>query len=247
MMPQNMQNMGPGFEAFVMVIFAFQIWMTVDSVRRRSPFLWSLLVFLIPLAAIIYFATIFVPAFRNRKALPAGPTIEELAEQVRLVPSEANRLTLADRLALMGRLPEAVGRYREILRQNKESKEALHGLSRAFLALGRPQEAVEELANLMEIEPAFRDYSAALDYAEALWQAGKHDDTIGLLSGLVGVSKRIEHRTALAHYLKEQGDKVTARSELDQALRDFDSSPESVQRRDSALAERARKLLAELS
>ena len=83
--------------------------------------------------------------------------------------------------------------------------------------MNRPLEAIEELARLMELDPAYRDYSAALDYAEALWQAGQRDDAIGLLTGLVGVSKRINHRMALAHYLKEQGDPVTARRILEQS------------------------------
>lgn len=247
MTPQDLKTMSPLQLTIYGAILAFQLWMLADSIRRRAPFFWSLLLFLITPVSVVYFFVIWLPAMRNRRALPTGPTLEDLAEQMRQVPSEVNKLAFADRLAMQGRFPEAVGRFREILRLNKESKEALHGLSRTFMAMGRPQDAVEELANLMEIEPAYRDYGAALDYAEALWQANRHEDTIGLLTGLVGVSRRIEHRTALAHYLKEQGDKVTARNELDQALRDFDSSPESVQRRDRALAERARKLLAELN
>ena len=248
MTPHDVQNMTPLRLTLYGAIIAFQVWMLADSIRRRVPFFWSLLLLLITPVSVVYFFVIWLPSMlRSRRALPAGPTLEDLAEQMRQVPSEVNKLAFADRLALHGRFPEAVGRYRDILRSNKESKEALHGLSRAFMAMGRPQDAVEELANLMEIEPAYRDYTAALDYAEALWQANRHEDTIGLLTGLVGVSRRIEHRTALAHYLKEQGDKVTARSELDQALRDFDSSPEPVQRRDRILAERARKLLAELN
>jgi hypothetical protein len=67
------------------------------------------------------------------------------------------------------------------------------------------------------------------------------------LTGLVGVSKRINHRMALAHYLKERGDSATAKNELNQALRDFASQPDFVQRRDRRWADRARKLLAEMN
>ena len=70
---------------------------------------------------------------------------------------------------------------------------------------------------------------------------------IGLLTGLVSVSKRINHRMALAHYLKERGDSANAKSELDQALRDFATQPDFVQRRDRRWADRARKLLAEMN
>jgi len=234
-----------------LVIGAFQLWMLVDSIRRRSPFYWHLLIFLLPLAAIFYFFLVKLPELTGRKPAPslapAGPTLEGLSELARETPSELNKLAFADKLAELGRFPEAIGRYRDVLRVNRDSKEALHGLARALLALGRPLEATEELATLMELQPEFRDYAAALDYAEALWQAGKQEDTIGLLTGLVSVTKRISHRVALAHYSKERGDSITARNELDLALSEFASLPEPVRKREQRWADRARKQLAELN
>ena len=44
------------------VIGAFQLWMLVDAIRRRSFFIWKLLIFLIPLAAI---ASLALPAVRR--------------------------------------------------------------------------------------------------------------------------------------------------------------------------------------
>lgn len=248
----NPQHMTPP-ASFVVVLTGFYLWMLVDAIRRRVPFYWYLIILFVPFGALLYFGLIKLPELTGKRAAAAvllkdsGPSLEQIAELARQTPSELNKLAFAEKLAELQRYPEAVGRYRDVLRQNKDSKEALHGLARALLNLGRPTEAVEELATLMEIDPEFRDYSAALDYAEALWQAGRHDDTIGLLTGLVSVSKRINHRMALAHYLKERGDSVTARNELDQALREFASSPDFVQRRDQRWAERARKLLAELN
>jgi len=242
--------MTPQLLVIYLVIGAFQLWMLVDAIRRRSPFVWKLLIFLIPLAAILYFFFVKLPELTGRRPAalaPSGPTLDELSERARQTPSELNKLAFADKLAELSRLPEAIGRYRDVLRSNKESKEALHGLARALLALGRPSEAVEELATLMELEPTFRDYTAALDYAEALWQAGQQEDTIGLLTGLVSVTKRINHRLALAHYSKERGDSITARNELDLALSEFDSLPESQRKREQRWADRARKQLAELN
>ena len=233
-----------------LVIGAFQVWMLVDAIRRRSSFIWKLLIFLIPLAAIIYFFVFKLPELTGRRpaaSRASGPTLEELSELARQTPSELNKLTYADRLAELSRFPEAIGRYRDVLRLNRDSKEALHGLARALLNLGRPREAVEELATLMELEPEFRDYTAALDYAEALWQSGQQEDTIGLLTGLVSVTKRINHRLALAHYSKERGDSITARNELDLALSEFASLPESQRKREQRWADRARKQLAELN
>lgn len=246
------QHMGMPLSIFTVAMAGFHVWMLVDAIRRRAPFFWYFL-FLLPFGTIIYFVMIKLPELNGRRPAAAptfisrGPALEDLGEQARQIPSELNKLAYADALLHAQRYSEAVGRYRDVLRLSGDSKEALHGLARALLSMDRPLEAIDELARLMELDPAFRDYSAALDYAEALWQAKQHEDAIGLLTGLVSVSKRINHRMALAHYLKEQGDSATARSELDQALREFASSPDFVQRRDQRWAERARKLLAELN
>ena len=249
-------HLGIPLNIFSVLLIGFRLWMLVDAIRRRPPFYWYLIIFFVPFGDFIYFVMVKLPgangALGSRSTLTTevpvlGPSLAELELRAQETPSELNKLAYADALANEQRPAEAVERYRDVLRQAPDSKEALHGLARSLLALGRPLEAVEELSHLMDLDPAFRDYSAALDYAEALWQAGQHDDAIGLLTGLVGVSKRINHRMALAHYLKEQGDPVTARSELDQALRDFATQPDFVQRRDRRWADRARKLLAELN
>jgi len=241
--------------AFSVALLAFKIWMLVDAIRRRAPFYWYLVIAFLPFGDFIYLAMVKLPAGNLQPSgqplaapLPVlGPSLDELGRRAHETPSELNKLAYADALAAELRPAEAADRYRDVLRQAPDSKEALHGLARSLLALGRPAEAVEELAHLMDLEPTFRDYSAALDYAEALWQAGQQDDAIGLLTGLVSVSKRINHRMALAHYLKERGDSATAKNELDQALRDFASQPDFVQRRDRRWADRARKLLAEMN
>jgi hypothetical protein len=167
----NAPHFSPQVNALLFVVFVFQVWMLIDSIRRRAPIYWPLLIFFFSPAAVIYFFMIKLPELTARKPsapagfVSAGPSLEEVAELARQTPSELNKLAFADRLAELGRFPEAVGRYREVLRQNKDSKEALHGISRALLNLGRPLEAIEELAALMELDPQFRDYSAALDYA----------------------------------------------------------------------------------
>jgi len=236
--------------AMTVLITAFQIWMLVDAIRRRSPFYWSLAVFLLPVAAFVHFFRIKLPELTARRRAGGkapGPTLEELAELARQAPTEQSKLAFADKLAELQRFAEAIGRYRDVLRSNRDCKEALHGLARALLSLGRPLEAIEELAQLMELEPEFRDYAAALDYAEALWQAGKQEHTLGLLTGLGSVTKRINHRLALAHYSKERGDSITARNELDLALSEFASLPEPQRAREQRWADRARKQLAELN
>jgi hypothetical protein len=240
---------------FLYLTLAFNIWMLVDAGRRRAEFYWYIVILFVPFGALIYFAMIKLPELRGRtpalSALPAaaappGRSLIELERLAEETPSVLNKLALADGLLAEARYPEAIERYRELLDRDGENREALHGLARALLATQKPAEAAEELDRLMSIDKTFRDYSAALDYAEALWQCDRRDDAIGLLEGLVGVNSRINHRLALAHYLAESGNTVGARNELERALRDYATSPDYVRRRDGRWFERARQMLAGL-
>ena len=170
-------HLGIPLNVFSVFLIGFRLWMLVDAIRRRPPFYWYLIIFFVPFGDFIYFAMVKLPGQNGASAqrselataVPVlGPSLTELELRAKETPSELNKLAFADALAIEQRPAEAVERYRDVLRQASDSKEALHGLARSLLALGRPLEAVEELSHLMELDPAFRDYSAALDYAEAL-------------------------------------------------------------------------------
>ncbi|HEY2409819.1 MAG TPA: tetratricopeptide repeat protein [Polyangiaceae bacterium] len=235
---------------YIALAAAFQIWMLVDAYRRRVNAYWYFIILVVPFGALIYFGFVKLSGTNSTRPVFApgsrAPSYAELERRVQETPSVINKLALAELLLEDGKYEAAVSRFRDVLNHASDNKEALHGIARAFLALGRPQEASDELARLMELDAKFRDYSAALDYAEALWQSGERDDAIGLLTGLVGVSGRLNHRVALAHYCKEAGQYGAARAELESALREFDRSPDYVQRREQQWADRARRALREL-
>ena len=61
----------PQLIAVYLVIGAFQLWMLVDAIRRRSPFYWNLLIFLLPLAALFYFFLVKLPELTGRRPAPS--------------------------------------------------------------------------------------------------------------------------------------------------------------------------------
>ena len=229
---------------------AFSIWMIVDAVRRRAEFYWFLIIIFLPFGSLLYFALVKLKDYdlgRLTRRLPAGGAgkdIAKLESAVTETPSVANKLALADALEERKRYTEATPLYREVLARDDEDKQALHGLARCLLDSGEPVEAAEHYEKLLLQDRAYRDYSAALEYAEALWQSGRADDTIDLMTGLVGVSPYINHRLALAHYLSLHGRPERAREVLHEALEDYDKSPQFVKRRDRDFARRAKKMLA---
>jgi hypothetical protein len=242
-----------GNSLFYYLAIAFHVWMIVDAVRRRAEFYWFLIIVFLPFGSVIYFFMVKLRDFRGAPALTSKskpqsgrPALPELRQLALEIPSFHNKLTLADALEEKDEYVEAEPLYRQILAREPENKPALHGLARCLLGLGRPAEACEKLAQLMELDSGFRDYSAALDYAEALWQSSQGQDAVDLLRGLVSVSSRVNHRVALAHYLSLHSGPDAARAELEAALREFGDLPAFAQKRDRKWADRAQKMLREL-
>jgi tetratricopeptide (TPR) repeat protein len=114
------------------------------------------------------------------------------------------------------------------------------------IELGSHVDAVERLSKLMDIDPRYRDFLAALDYAEALWLDGRRDLALEVLEDIALTSTRIEHSLAYANYLALAEETARARQVLESALKDYEQSPTFVQRRDRGPAREAEKLLAQL-
>jgi hypothetical protein len=234
------------------IVFALVIWMIVDAIRRRAEFWWFLIIIFVPFGWLVYFFMVKLQDYDTgwlKRALSGGPSgsLSELAYRAQETPSVTNKLALGDALAQAERYAEASDVYGEILRKDDANKQALHGMARSLLGAGKPAVACEHFQRLLEMDNSYADYSAALDYAEALWQSGQRDDAIELLTGLVRVSSRINHRVALGHYLSLSERKGEAKDVLELALRDHEHSPAFVKKRDHKWADRAQKMIRELT
>ena len=230
---------------------AFYIWMIVDAVRRRAEFWWYLIIIFVPFGPLIYFFVVKVPDRRGggggiARLTRREPSLDDLRYRAGETPSVVNKLALADALLARSEYQESASIYQDVLSHDRENKEALYGHSLSLMGMQRHAEAADELHELMELDNSYRDYAAALDYGEALWQSGEHEDAVDLLTGLVGVDGRINHRIALAHYLGLSGQKDGAREQLKTALDDYQHQPAFVKRRDAGWASQAEKMLRDL-
>jgi hypothetical protein len=228
---------------------AFNVWMLIDALRRRAAFYWYLIILLVPFGGVIYFALVKVRDYGlGGRALPkkTSGNLNALRERFEQTPSLANQLELADALEVAEQYDEAAALYRGVLAREQNEKRALHGLARCELSAERPAEAVKHLHALLEQDNAYRDYSAALDYAEALWQNGQREDAIDVLTGLTSVSTRMNHHVALAHYLILDERYERARQALKAGLSHYAGAPDFVKRRDLNWAKQGENMLAKL-
>jgi hypothetical protein len=212
------------------LVWAFSFWMVADCLRRRESPLWMVAILLIqPWGAFAYVVYLkWSERRRARMAAPAAAALRtSLAPLARRAAAGDPRATLdvADQLEEQGRFSEASHIYRRSLEAAPGEPRALHGLARCLIELEQAREAIDTYEALMAIDPRYRDYAAALEYAEALHRVGRTLDATGLLEGLVQETGRLNHRLALAHYCEAGGQTARARGVLEGALAAYASSP----------------------
>lgn len=209
------------------LLWIFSLWMVSDAIFRRKSLIWvAVIVLLHPFGALGYLVWVKVLEPRRARQLPGGaaPPLTGPSSAASTRAHEPS-LKLADQLEEQGRYEQAGVIYRSVEERAPGNCRALHGLARCLLELQQPAEALEKYEALMAIDPRFRNYSAALEYAEGLHQVGRHADATDLLEGLVQETGRLNHRLALAHYWEAAGDTARARSVLTDALAAYESSP----------------------
>ncbi len=237
----------PQVPFYFYLLLAFGVWMLVDAYRRRAALHWYFVILFVPFGALIYFFFVKLRDFRPAEPRQASerPDAGSRMSSPSILPTERD-LQRADALEAEERYGEASILYEAQLERDPKDLRALHGLGRCRLGQNRTAEAVELFERLLLLDREYANYSAALDYADALWAAGQRQDTVELLENMANVTGRINHRLALAHYLIESGRKVEARREIERALSEHSAAPAEVQRRGRSWAERAQKMLSEL-
>jgi hypothetical protein len=211
------------------LVWAFSFWMVADCLRRRQSPLWMVAILLIqPWGAFAY--VVYLKWSERRRARMAAPAAAALSASLAPLARPAAgdsgaTLDVADQLEEQGRFSEASHIYRRAREAAPSEPRALHGLGRCLIELEQTREAIDTYEALMAVDPRYRDYAAALEYAEALHRVGRTLDATGLLEGLVEETGRLNHRLALAHYCEAGGQTARARRVLEGALAAYASSP----------------------
>lgn len=223
--------------------------MLIDLLHRRPAMLWCLVILFIPAGELIYLAVVVSPDVlpgRRRVPKPMRLPLPQLRYRFRENPCHANHLALADGLRENGDLGEARELYERLLRGAPDDKGALYGLGRVHMSEAQPEHAVPILERLVSLRRSYADYDGWLCLAEALGDAGRHDEAAESLAKLVQSAPRLSHQVALAEALATAGQADAAMQTLEAALEDYRHSPRFIRREAREPARKASQLLGEI-
>ncbi len=221
--------------AAVLIALAAAVWTIYDARQRRAPSYWYLIILLAPAGPLIYLVVV------RWLGLTLAPGSAAQG------PSALTGLAQADALERAEKYLPAERLYREILAETPESQPALHGLARCRMGAGAAREAVAILEGILTKDRTYGDYSAALDYADALWESGDRSDAIEVLERLSELSGRLNHRLALAHYLELSGQRERALSEIKAGMALSESWSPAEREQNQRWLDHAQQMLQELT
>ena len=233
------------------LFLAFNIWMLVDVIKRKAPFYWLFIILFVPFGGVIYFFVVKLRDFKSVDPINGlstdRPSVNALRRSYKESPSLNNQLGLAQALAAARKHDEAIILFREVLERYPEYKEALFGVGKSELAKKNYGAAIESLKKLIEMHRGYNDYSAAPLLAQALWEAGRKDESLEVLRTLVRFSPKLNHQLILARCLVAMNINEEAKKLSDEALTEYEQAPQHIQRNHRADAIEMRKLKKQIS
>lgn len=231
---------------------AFTVWMLVDAYQRGAEVFWYFLIFFFqPIGGLVYFFVVKLPTMRvpSFSSGPPSPdrrlSLDELQYRVERSPTVANRLALAGRLMDKGRHAEAIPHLEAILAAEPGYCPALHALAQCRLATGQPEQAVAPLQRLLDRDRRWSDYKAWYTLIDVHQARGQPADALQACRELEKQVPTLENKCLLAEHLIDNGKQAEAIELLDQALEDHRFTPLGKRLRNWRWARKAQRLLAE--
>ena len=234
---------------WLLLLFAFQIWMLVDAVRRQE-YIWAVFIFFFSfLSALLYYFMVYRvsrPAATEGFELPgmhSRKRIRELQGQIHHLDKAHHHAELGDLYFQQGKLKEAEQCYRAALERDGEDVDFQAHLGQCLLRQNRAEEALPMLEKVARENPK-HDYGHTLmAYAETLAKLNRRDDAIGAWQEVLQSHSYARARAQLAELYLEKGMKEEAKGELTELLADEAHTAAFERKRDRVWIRKAKAML----
>jgi tetratricopeptide (TPR) repeat protein len=237
--------------AVALLIFAFQIWMFVDALRRRE-FLWAFIIFIgYGLSAILYYFIVY------RNAAPVGNPlsgfelpgaadrrqIKSLQASIHHLDKPHHHLQLGDIYFNQGKLDRAEECYRAAYARDSQDEDIRAHLGTCLVRRGKAQEALPLLESVGAQNPK-HDYGYTLmTLAETQTACGRKDQALATWQQVLGLYGYARARVQYAQLLVERQDFLQARKILQEVVADEPYEPRFQRKREAVWLRRAKDLL----
>jgi tetratricopeptide (TPR) repeat protein len=239
------------YHPWLLLVFAFQLWMFVDAVRRQEWF-WAVFIFIgFGLSAVLYYFFVYraVPSATHGFELPGAHSrrrIQELQAQIHHLDKAHHHSQLGDVYFQQGKLEKAEACYRAAMERDPQDIDTRAHLGQCLLRQKRAAEARPLLEGVVAENPK-HDYGYTLmALAETLAALGETDSALQMWRQVTAEHSYARAKVQLAGLYLAKNQPELARMELKDVVADDVHAPAFQRKRDRVWVWRAKSLMRKL-
>ena len=239
------------YHPWLLLVFAFQLWMFVDAVRRQEWF-WAVFIFIgFGLSAVLYYFFVYraVPSATRGFELPGAHSrrrIQELQAQIHHLDKAHHHSQLGDIYFQQGNLNKAETCYRAALERDPQDIDTRAHFGQCLLRQKRAAEARPLLEGVVAENPK-HDYGyTMMALAETLAALGETDSALQMWQQVTAEHSYARAKVQLAGLYLAKNQPDLARAELKDVVADDAHAPAFQRKRDRVWVRRAKSLMGKL-
>jgi len=236
---------------WLLLVFAFQLWMFIDAVRRQE-WIWAIFIFIgFGLSAVLYYFFVYraAPSATVGFELPGAHSrrrIKELQAQIYHLDKAHHHSQLGDVYFQQGKLEKAEACYRAALERDAQDIDTRAHLGQCLLRRKRAAEARPLLEGVAAENPK-HDYGYTLmALAETLAALGETDAALKMWQQVTAEHSYARAKVQLAELYLAKNQPELARTELKDVVADDMHAPAFQRKRDRVWVWRAKLLMRKL-
>lgn len=237
---------------WLLLVFAFQVWMFIDAVRRQE-WIWAVIIFIgFGLSAILYYFFVYraaAPSATRGFELPGAHDrrrIKQLQAQIHHLDKAHHHSQLGDIYFQQGKLEKAEASYRSAMERDPKDLDTRAHLGQCLLRQKRAAEARPLLEGVVAENPK-HDYGyTMMALAETLTALGETDSALKIWQQVTAEHSYARAKVQLAELYLTKNQPDLARPELQDVIGDDIHAPAFQRKRDRVWVRRAKSLLGKL-
>ena len=233
---------------WLLLVFAFQLWMFIDAVRRQE-LIWAVFIFIgFGLSAVLYYFFVYraAPSATRGFELPGAHSrrrIKELQAQIYHLDKAHHHSQLGDVYFQQGKLDKAEACYRAALERDARDIDTRAHLGQCLLRQKRAAEARPLLEGVIAENPK-HDYGyTMMALAETLAALGETDAALQVWQQVTAEHSYARAKVQLAELYLAKNQPELARAEVKDVVSDDQHAPAFQRKRDRVWVWRAKSLM----